>query len=51
MHSAIDRLYRAEMVRVVYDPDGSIMEREMNGDELVDEEMKQDSDSEDLIMS
>ena len=48
-HSAIDRLYRAEMVRIVYDPDGSIMKKEMQGENVdSDEEMKQDVDSDDM---
>ena len=34
------------MVRVVYDPDGKIMAKEMKGEDVSgDEEMKQDSES------
>ena len=51
-HSAIDKLYRAEMVKVVYDPDGSIMAKDMKGgDGSDDEEMKKDSESEEEEMT
>ena len=37
------------MVRIVYDPDGSIMKKEMQGENVdSDEEMKQDVDSDDM---
>ena len=41
--AAIDQLYRADMVNIVYDPDGSKMQKDLNlGQE--DEDMKEENE-------